>query len=155
VASGGAAVGVGELLNNTRREPEPALPIGGILKSLAGTLASFGAADGVKELFGSDDSDNTRREPALPIGGILKSLAGTLASFGAADGIKELFGSDDSDNARREPEPFSFGAIGDIAGVLENLFSSLGGGEGAQRRDDVSDLINALRLVSRQLDELD
>ena len=39
---------------------------------------------------------------------------------------------------RREPSPFSLGVIGDIAGVLENLFSSLGGGESAQRRDDVS-----------------
>ena len=44
-----------------RREPAFALgDFKGIAKSLAGTLASFGAADGIKELFGSDDSDNTR-----------------------------------------------------------------------------------------------
>ena len=39
---------------------------------------------------------------------------------------------------RREPSPFSLGALGDIAGTLESLLSSLVGGGGEQRRDDVS-----------------
>jgi len=57
VASGAGALGLSELLNHTRREPEPlsAGEFSGIATILAGALASLGSADGVKELFGRDD----------------------------------------------------------------------------------------------------
>ena len=39
---------------------EPAFDLKGIAKTPAGVVTSLDASDGVKELLGSDDTDNTR-----------------------------------------------------------------------------------------------
>ncbi|KAI9455603.1 hypothetical protein BJY52DRAFT_1188324 [Lactarius psammicola] len=77
LASGAGAVAAGEVLNNTRREPSPLAPgtFSGIAKTLAGTLASLAAADGVKELFNRDDASPQDLLDALQLlGGQLDEL---------------------------------------------------------------------------------
>jgi len=111
-----------------------------------------GVASGAGALAVGDLLNHTRRSLSLSdFSGLGKTIAGTLASLAAADGVKDLFGSN---NTRREPSPFS---LGDIEETIETALSSLGGAENLLGRDDISpqDLVDALRLLGRQLDELD
>ncbi|KAH9171443.1 hypothetical protein EDB89DRAFT_1971196 [Lactarius sanguifluus] len=64
VATGAGAIGAGELLNLTRREPSPlSLPsLGGIGKTILGVGTSLAAADAIQTLFGPDTNSTSRRD---------------------------------------------------------------------------------------------
>jgi len=135
--------------------------IGKVLgEGLLGGVASGAGALGVSHLL-----NNTRREPE-PISlsefsGLGKTLAGTLASLAAATGVQDLFGS----NSTLLKRSFS---LANITGIAEDVLGTLGGGGLGNiahdlsligLRDDAStqtrDLIDALQLLSREIDELD
>jgi hypothetical protein len=167
-AAFGALPGVLEhFLNSTRRElasdnDKRASALGGLFGDLLDDSGSIGkvlgngllggVASGAGALAVGDLLNHTRRSLSLSdFSGLGKTIAGTLASLAAADGVKDLFGSN---NTRRDPSPFS---LGDIEETIETALSSLGGAESLLGRDDISPkvLADALRLLGRQLDELD
>ncbi|KAH9029077.1 hypothetical protein EDB85DRAFT_1968172 [Lactarius pseudohatsudake] len=69
VASAAGAVGAGELLNFTRREPSPlSLPdLTGIGKTILGAGTSLGAADIIKEIFDSNSTSRRELKEALQL----------------------------------------------------------------------------------------
>jgi len=144
-----------------------------VLKSI-GTNAAFGAIPVAIEHFLGGNSNSTRRalsdeEKRDP--GVASLVGDLLENFKSVDGIAKVIGNgilsgvasgagafgagELLNNTRREPSPFSFSDLGGLATTLESVLSALARRGSVQRRDDVSDLINALRLVGRQLDELD
>ncbi|KAH8987091.1 hypothetical protein EDB86DRAFT_2832419 [Lactarius hatsudake] len=64
VATGAGAIGAGELLNHTRREPSPfELPnLSGIGKTILGAGASLATADVIQTLFGPNSNSTSRRD---------------------------------------------------------------------------------------------
>ncbi|KAH9015974.1 hypothetical protein EDB83DRAFT_2321242 [Lactarius deliciosus] len=64
VATGAGAIGAGELLNHTRRDPSPfELPnLSGLGKTILGAGTSLAAADAITKLFGPDSNSTSRRD---------------------------------------------------------------------------------------------
>jgi len=129
---------------------------GGLGKALSGGLGAFTAAIGALEA--AKFVNITKREPISlsEFSGLGKTLAGTLVSLAAATGVQDLFGSN-STLKRSFSLSNITGFAGDVLGSVgaSAIADELEGLLGA--RDDASprDLIDALQLLSRRIDELD
>ncbi|KAI9457816.1 hypothetical protein BJY52DRAFT_457212 [Lactarius psammicola] len=132
----------------------------------------------LEDVLPRSDSETTRRDPQFidglnnfettdAIGNKLKfgiisgrdvAIDNFLSDFqSVGDFIKNVLPRSDSETTRREPSPLDLAGIGKtVAGTLASLAAADGVKELLTRGDASSrDLIEALQLISRQLDELD
>ncbi|KAH9171444.1 hypothetical protein EDB89DRAFT_2070764 [Lactarius sanguifluus] len=160
VASGAGAIGVGELLNLTRREPSPlSVPdLSSIGKTVLGAGTSLAAADAIKGLFDRRDADLIRvlqliRRDLDERGGIGSAFSSLLNSIKTTDSLGSVIG-----NGLLGGVASGVGAAG-ANGVLDNTRrdgeSHALVGNGVPPQLTAKDLISAFNIVARRLAELD